>query len=154
MNPPILIAEINAVTVLTIIHWVGVGFIFLWFLGSCMKDGMWNNALRCFNAFIAVLGSVLLGGGAFGIAMASGLAPAGAAPEDMYLVAAVLIGCLWVSFLICLAVLQTITDHLSIVKLAFHPIVNGIGSFIFICGITFVLMSYCMPIYMIVRQAK
>lgn len=154
MNLPILIAEMNATSVLTVIHWVGIGFVFLWFLGSCMKDGMWNNGLRCLNAYMAILGSVFLGGGTFGILMAAGAAPSGGSPEDAYLIMGLLIGCLWIGFLVSLAILQTITDRLSGVKVAFHPIVNGIGSFIFICGITFVFMCYCSPIYMIVRSIR
>ncbi|HEV3115974.1 MAG TPA: hypothetical protein VGY58_02900 [Gemmataceae bacterium] len=154
MNLPLLFAEMNAVKVLSIIHWIGVVFIFLWFLGSCMKDGMWNNALRCFNAYVAAFGSILLGGLIFGIVMAAGVAPSGGTPEDMYITAGILFGSLWVGFLIGLAVLQTITDRLSSVKVAFHPVVNSIGSFIFVCGITFVLMCFCTPIYLIVQIAK
>jgi hypothetical protein len=154
MNPPVLLAEMNATSVLSIIHWVGVGFIFLWFLGSCMKDGMWTNGLRCMNAYIASLLGFLLAMVAFGIVVAAGAAPTGGTPEDIYMMFGIFIGCLWVAFLVCLVVMQTITDRLSNVKVAFHPVVNGIGSFIFICGITFVLMCYSTPIYVLVRGIK
>jgi hypothetical protein len=148
MNAAPLIA-MNAPTVLTIIHWIGVGFIFLWFLGSCMRDGMWNNGLRCFNAFVAVMIS-------FPVATLVGIVirMAAGALDDVYMVAAIAIGGAWIVFILCLAVMQTITDKLSQVKVPFHPIVNGIGSFILICGITFVLLSMCMPALGLVLATK
>ncbi|MGH7134735.1 MAG: hypothetical protein ACREHD_03285 [Pirellulales bacterium] len=154
MNLPILLGDINATSVLTIIHWVGIGFIFLWFLGSCMKDGMWNNGLRCLNAYVAASCSVLITVVGFIAVIASGAAPMGPAPEDGYIRFAIFMSCWWVSFLVCLGILQTLTDKLSAVKLAFHPIVNGIGSFIFVCGITLVFLVYCTPIFGLVRSTQ
>lgn len=151
MNLPILLADVNATTVLSVIHWVGVGFIFLWFLGSCMKDGLWDNALRCFNAYMALFLSLPL------TVLAAGLigdAVNGSGAPDPHMDAAIAIGANWVGFLVCLLVLQTITERLSRVKLAFHPVVGSIGSFVFVCGITAVLSSYSWPIYEIVRQTK
>lgn len=152
MIAPLVIADLSATTVLPIIHWIGVGFIFLWFLGSCMKDGMWNNGLRCFNAAVAAIAGLpvaILAAGLIGGAMGGS-----SDPSDQYLSLATIIGANWIAFLVWAAILQTLTDRLSQVKVAFHPIVNSIGSFIFVCGITLILFIYCMPIYDVVRQIK
>jgi hypothetical protein len=155
MNAGLLIANVNAVRVISIIHWVGVGFVFLWFLGSCVRDGMWNNAIRCFNAFVAATIS-------FPIAitiravleMIVGIKAGSTDANDVYMQAAIAIGGGWVAFIICLAVLQTLTDKLSQVKVPFHPIVNTVGSVIFICGITFVMFSMCAPVLGLVLATK
>jgi hypothetical protein len=155
MNSGLLIADVNAVTVISVIHWVGVGFVFLWFLGSCVRDGMWNNAIRCFNAFVAVLLSfplAVLIGFLAGLAMGAASGPADASAA--YTVAAIAIGGAWVAFIVCLAILQTLTDKLSQVKVPFHPIVNTVGSVIFICGITFVFFSMCAPVLGLVLATK
>jgi len=145
----------NVTTVLTIIHWIGVGFIFLWFLGSCMKDGMWNNGVRCFNAFVAAMVSfpltIALG---FLIGLIIGLASGPPDPANIYLPLAMGMAASWIAFLVCFAIVQAITDRLSQLKVAFHPVANGIGSFIFICGITFVLFSYTLPIYGLVQLSR
>lgn len=142
-----LLFAVSAANVLHIIFWVGIAFVFLWFLGSCVRDGMWNNAIRCFNAYVALLMSfpvAMLIGFLCGLIMG---AASGAPNEgDAYTLAAIGIGSAWVAFLICLAILQTLTDKLSQVKVAFHPVVNMIGSFIFVCGITFVFFSLSAPV--------
>ena len=146
---------VNAVNVLTIIYWVGIGFIFLWFLGSCLRDGMWNNALRCFNAYVALLLSfpvALLIGFLCGLVMGATSGAPGA--DDAYTVAAISIGSSWVAFLVCLAILQMLTDKQSQMKVAFHPVVNMIGSFIFICGITVVFFSVSAPVLGLVLSVK
>lgn len=123
------------------IHWVGVGFIFLWFLGSSMKEGMWNNALTCFNAFVAGMVALPLGGVILRLAL-SAYTPD---PSDPYTPLGMIIVGEWLSYIVCYLGLTTLTDYLSNVRVAFHPIVNGIGSFIFICGTTFVLFVFaCM----------
>lgn len=150
MNSSPLFAEVSAVTVLPIVHWVGVGFVFLWFLGSCMKDGLWNNGLRCLSACTASMLS-------FPIAvLVAGLAGGGAsqAAADDFLPLAITLGANWISFLVCLGLVLTITDYLSQVKVAFHPVVNSVGSFVFICGITGIFLFYTMPIYTVIKQIK
>lgn len=151
MNAGLLFA-VSAVEVLNIIFWVGIGFIFLWFLGSCVRDGMWNNAIRCFNAYVAVLLSFPLGvalGAILGLIMG-----ATSGSPDAYSIAAISIGGAWVSFLICLAILQALTDKLSQVKVPFHPIANTIGSFVFICAISLVFLSLSMPVRNLVMAVK
>ena len=142
-----LLFAVNAVNVLHIIYWVGIGFVFLWFLGSCIRDGMWNNAIRCFNAYVALLLSfpISLAIAAVG-AMIAGTSSGPPDPSAAYTVAAIGIGSSWIGFLICLAILQTLTDKQSQVKVPFHPVVNMIGSFIFVCGITFVFFSLSLPV--------
>ncbi len=151
MTAALLIADMDAPAVLQIIHWVGVGFIFLWFLGSCMKDGMWNNSIRCLNAFLAAMVGFIL---ALGIGFVIGLATGPPDPSDVYMRSAIGIGGAWVAFIIALAILQACTDRLSQVKVPFHPIANSIGSFIFICGITLAVCSFCMPVFFLVRTVK
>ncbi|HQU45441.1 MAG TPA: hypothetical protein PK867_21680 [Pirellulales bacterium] len=150
MNMPILFADLNATKVLGIVHWIGVAFVFLWFLGSCMKDGLWNNGLRCISAFAASMLSFPLAVLAAGLAGGS----AGSSAPDDYLPLAIAIGANWITFLVCVGVILTLTDRLSQVKVAFHPIVNNVGSFIFICGITAVFLFYTMPIYSVVQAIK
>lgn len=150
MTLPLLFAEVNALTVLPIVHWIGIGFVFLWFLGSCMKDGLWNNCLRCMSALVASMLS-------FPIALlAAGLAggEAGPAAADDFTPMFIALGANWISFLVCLGLILTITDKLSQVKVAFHPVVNSVGSFVFICGITGIFLFYTMPIYSIVKNMK
>ncbi|HVA48741.1 MAG TPA: hypothetical protein VNH11_20415 [Pirellulales bacterium] len=150
MNMPILFADLNATKVLGIIHWIGMAFVFLWFLGSCMKDGMWNNGLRCISAFVASMLSfplAVLAAGLFG-------GSSGASAPDDYLPLAIAIGANWIAFVVCLGVILTLTDGLSQVKVAFHPIVNSVGSFIFICGIAAVFLFYATPIYSVVQALK
>ncbi|HVX11191.1 MAG TPA: hypothetical protein VHC22_08430 [Pirellulales bacterium] len=144
----------NATNVIGIIHWVGVAFVFLWFLGGCMKDGLWNNAIRCMNAYIAAFGTLLTGLLLFSIAVAAGVSPEAPSPEDPYTMPAVLLGSFWLCFLISLAIIQTITDRLSTVKVAFHPVMNMIGSFFCVCGIAFLLMCFSMPVYTMVLAVK
>lgn len=123
------------------IHWVGVGFIFLWFLGSSMKEGMWNNAITCFNAFVAAMIALPLGGALMGLAL-SMFKPD---PTDPYTPLGILIVAEWLSYIVGFLVLTTFTEYLSKVRVAFHPVVNGIGSFILICGTTLVLFVFaCM----------
>lgn len=147
MTLPPLFADVSAATVLPIVHWVGIGFVFLWFLGSCMKDGMWDNGLRCLSALVASMLS-------FPIALlVAGMAGGEATPApDDYTPMFVTIGANWISFLVCLGLVLTITDKLSQVKVAFHPVVNSVGSFVFICGITGIFLFYTMPIFSIVKQ--
>jgi hypothetical protein len=151
----LLLADVSAATVLPIIFWVGIAFIFFWFLGSCLSDGMWNNGIRCFNAFVALMLSFPLAVVIIALALMMVGTPSG--PPDQgaaYTVAAIFIGGLWISFLICLAVMQTLTDKLSLVKVPFHPIANWIVSFIFVCGISFVFLLLCWPVYVMVRTVK
>jgi hypothetical protein len=119
-----------------------------------MKDGLWNNAIRCMNAYIAAFGAVLLGGLLFAIALISGVSPSAPSAEDPYTMPSAIVGCLWIGFLVSLAVMQTITDRLSTVKVAFHPVTNAIGSFVFVCGITFLLMCFSTPVYTMVLAIK
>lgn len=144
----------SGTTVFTTIQWVGIGFIFLWFLGSSMKEGLWNNAITCFNAFVAgTVGLVL------GLAIAKLLAwvvgMAGFKPEpgNPWLGVGMFMVAMWLAYIGCYLVLSTLTDHFSQVRVTFHPVINGIGSFVFICGTTSVLFVYSSFGFLVVKLA-
>lgn len=120
------------------IHWVGVGFIFLWFLGSSMKEGLWNNAITCFNAFVSAMIALPLGWAMLKL----GLSMFKPDASDPYTPLGILIGAEWLSYIVCYLVLTTCTDYLSQVRVTFHPIVNSIGSFLFICGTALVFVVF------------
>lgn len=120
------------------IHWVGVAFVSLWFLGSSMKEGMWNNAITCFNAFVAGMVALPLGMGISNLA--SGMIKPD--PGDVFIPLGIFMVAEWASYIVCYLVLTTFTDYLSQVRVTFHPVVNSIGSFIFICGTSFVLCVF------------
>ncbi len=144
----------TAAKVIGIIHWVGVAFVFLWFLGGCMKDGLWNNAIRCMNAYIAAFGALLSGILLFELAVAAGVSPEVPTAEDPYTMPGTLLGCFWICFIVFLALMQTITDRLSTVKVAFHPVTNSIGSFVFVCAITSLFLCFSLPAYTLVLAVQ
>lgn len=144
----------SGTTVFTTIQWVGVGFIFLWFLGSSMKEGLWNNGITCFNAFIAgtlaiplgMLAAKLLGW----VVETAGFKPE---PGEPWLGVGIFMVAMWVSYIACFLGMTSATDYLSQVRVAFHPVINSIGSFIFICGITSVLFVFSSFGFLVVKIA-
>lgn len=125
------------------IHWVGVGFIFLWFLGSSMKEGMWNNAITCFNALVAATLTLPLGIAVSALLVwVAGMAGLKPEPGEPYLLIGITMAAMWLTYIVCFLALATLTDYLSQVRVTFHPVVNSVGSFVFICGTTFVLFLF------------
>ncbi|HUY36765.1 MAG TPA: hypothetical protein VMV69_28785 [Pirellulales bacterium] len=118
----------NGWTVLWILHLVGWGFCTLWILGTCWKEGMWGNALTWFNWWQAFFLSALVRGIAESV-LTSAVEPK--STDDFFTVAAVATAIQWISFIAVFAGVKTWSDKLSRVKVAFHPILEGVGNLIF-----------------------
>ncbi len=106
------------------IHWVGLGFVSLWMLGTTRKEGVWGNALLFFNWFIAFFATWLF----WEPALKGILSLAQPAPDGQLIVLGIGMVVIWVLFLVFLGVLRTATDALSKVKVAFHPLFDSIGA--------------------------
>jgi hypothetical protein len=114
--------------VLTILHMVGWGFCALWVLGSYWKERMWGNTINFFNWFQAML--VSTGAGALGKkVLASMVGPKVA--DDWFMVDAIAMGFQWIVLIAALLGFKTWSDKISNVKVAFHPMFDGIGNFVF-----------------------
>lgn len=133
--------------ILTIIHFIGWGFIFLWIMATGFKQGMWNNALMFINwvlaSFIALPIALPIGGAI--------VAAVGPSPDDPYTPFAISYGLYWLVFLVAYLVLQTITESLSRVKVTFHPVVETLGSLLFSFGVFLVIASATLPMLVLVR---
>ncbi len=114
--------------VLSILHFVGWGFCTLWVLGTCWKERMWGNVITWFNWWQAFILSEILGGLAKkAVVSMVGLKSA----DDQFIVVAVWLAIQWGLFIAVLAGLKLWSEKLSRVKVAFHPVMDGIGNFIF-----------------------
>lgn len=136
--------------ILLMIHGIGNLFVLLWFLGSCFKEGMWNNAVTFFDGVLAMFVAFPLWAATVGIAMSS----ITIGPDDKYLAFAIIIGAGWVWYLISFAVIHAITDRLSKTKVAFHPLANSIGSAIFAWALTGPLGIFSYPVLILVLLAQ
>lgn len=119
-------------TVLRYIYLIGLAFIALWILGTCRNEGLWGNALMFFNWCVACAGALAVWQPALQLTLKA-LAPK---PDDQLLIVAVAMGLFWILFLALFAGMRSATDALSRVKVAFHPVVDTIGSLAF-CGLLF-----------------
>lgn len=134
--------------ILSIIHYVGWGFIFLWIMATGFKLGMWNNALLYMNWVLA-----------FSVGLAIGL-PVGdlivsaVKPDqgDYYTPFAIAAGIFWLVSLIAYTGLQAFTDSLSKVKVTFHPVVETLGSLFFSLNTFFVIAAATAPLLLLVRS--
>ncbi|HVC98838.1 MAG TPA: hypothetical protein VND64_34555 [Pirellulales bacterium] len=114
-------------TVLPVLHYLGWGFCTLWVLGTCWKERMWGNAVNGFNWWQAFLLSSL------GASIAKTVvtsAVGGQSNDDQFTVAAVVMAIQWILFIAAFAGVKTSSDKLSRVKVAFHPIFDGVANLV------------------------
>lgn len=135
--------------ILITIHHVGGVFVWLWFIGSCTKEGMWNNAVTLIDAWMAAFLTfpLWLAGTYLAVDM---LKPG---PDDFYLVFAIVMGLGWILYLICFVIIHAITDRLSRTKVSFHPIVDKIGSIFFAWSLVGPVELLSWPILMLIILA-
>lgn len=132
--------------VLLMIHGIGALFVWLWFIGSCGKEGMWNNAVTFLDAMLAsflaiplwVLGTIIT---------INALNPGS---DDFYLIFAIVIGLGWVFYLLCFFVIHAITDRLSRTKVNFHPLADKIGSALFAMSLLGPIETFLYPVLVLV----
>ncbi|HEV3002990.1 MAG TPA: hypothetical protein VGX78_00945 [Pirellulales bacterium] len=113
--------------VLTILHLVGWGFCTLWVLGTLWKERMWGNVINFFNWFQAFLISALAGALGFKV-LSSMVGPKVA--DDWFMVDAIALAFQWIMFVVALLGLKAWSDNISRVKVAFHPVFDGVGNFV------------------------
>ena len=132
------------------IYWGLLAFIALWIIGTCLKDGLWSNALLAFNWLVATSGAVSLWQPVTKLTISI----AKPAPNDQLLILAIAMGLYWILFLLFFVALRTATDGLSRVKVAFHPVIDKIGSFVF-CGLLFVcIAAWSLPVVIVLEMGK
>lgn len=107
-----------------IIHWVGLGFVSLWILGTTRSEGLWSNVLLLFNWCIAFYATLLFWQPALKGVLSLVKPEAG----DQMMVLGFGMAVIWVLFLVFLGLLRSATDALSNVKVAFHPLLDRIGA--------------------------
>ena len=117
--------------ILSIIHYIGWGFIFLWIMATGFNQGMWNNALLFCNWVMAGFLAVPVSLVTIGLIVSS----MDVGPDDVYLVVSIAAGIYWLLYLIAFFIMQTITESLSQVKVTFHPVVETLGSLFFSFGV-------------------
>jgi hypothetical protein len=132
--------------VLLMIHGIGSVFIWLWFVGSCSKEGMWNNAITFLDSVIASFITIPLW--AIGTLIAANNIEAG--PDAFYLFLAIVMGMGWLIYLISFTIIHAITDRVSKTKVSFHPLADKIGSALFAMSLSGVLAMFSYPILAVV----
>ncbi|HJT31700.1 MAG TPA: hypothetical protein VJ783_06570 [Pirellulales bacterium] len=133
--------------ILSIIHLVGWGFIFLWIMATGFKLGMWNNALIFMNWVLAFFFGMIIGLPVGGMII-------GAVKPDMgdpYTPFAIAAGAFWLVSLMAFAGLQVLTDSLSKVKVTFHPVVETLGSLAFSFSTFLAIATATLPMLGLVR---
>jgi hypothetical protein len=138
----------SAPKVLMTIHYIGGVFVWLWFIGSCTKEGMWNNAVTLIDAWMAVFVTfpLWLAGSVLAIDMLN-LKPGA---DDFHLIFAIVIGLGWIFYLISFLIIHAISDRLSRTKVGFHPIADKIGAVLFAWALVGPVEIFCWPILMLV----
>jgi len=134
--------------ILSIIHYVGWGFIFLWIMATGARQGMWNNALMFMNWALAALVATPV---SF-LASHLILGAVGPSPGDLYIPFAVWAGVFWLGFLVTFLVMQTLTESLSKVKVTFHPVLETAGSLFFSLNTFGVIAAATLPLLYFVRS--
>ncbi len=133
--------------ILTIIHLVGWGFIFLWIMATGFNQGMWNNALMFINwmlaSFVAITVSLPVS-----FLIISSVKPS---PGDTFTGFAIWAGLFWLVFLVTYLLVQMSTESLSKVKVTFHPVAETLGSLTFSLGVFLVLAGATLPLLFFVR---
>lgn len=133
--------------ILSIIHYVGWGFIFLWIMATGARQGMWNNALMFINWLLASFLALPISLPACGLIVAA-VQPS---PGDVYTPFAIWAGVFWLLFLVTFLIMQMITESLSKVKVTFHPVAETIGSLAFSFGVFLILAGVTLPLLAVVR---
>lgn len=132
------------------IHRLGLVFIGLWILGSVRKEGLWSNILLLCNWCIAFYATWLT----WQPALKGILTLAKPGPNDQLLVLGIGMAVIWVLFLVFLGVLRTATDKLSNVKVAFHPLVDRIGTFICMAILIASIRYSALPMQLLLELGK
>jgi hypothetical protein len=135
--------------VLPILHLIGWGFCTLWVLGTCWKERMWGNAISWFNWWLAFLLS-WLGGSIAKTVVTSAVGPQ--SNDDHFTVEAVAIAIQWILFIVAFAGVRTWSDKLSRVRVAFHPIFDGVGNLVFCLLIAGGIVVSTVPLLHILQQ--
>ncbi len=133
--------------ILSIVHYVGWGFIFLWIMATGARQGMWNNALMFINWVLALFLALPIS------LPVSGLIMVAVKPDanDVFTPFAVWAGIFWLFYLVAFLVMQMITDSLSKVKVTFHPVVETLGSLVFSFGVFLIIAGATLPMLGLVR---
>ena len=137
-------------TALRYIYFAGLVFNALWIIGTNLKEGLWGNVLLFFNWCIACFGALAVWRPALRLTL-NALAPK---PDDQLLIVAVAMGLFWILFLALFAGMRSATDGLSRVKVAFHPVIDTIGSLAF-CGLLFAGIGVAsLPVLVVLALGK
>ncbi|HEV3339670.1 MAG TPA: hypothetical protein VG125_04920 [Pirellulales bacterium] len=136
--------------ILLTIHVIGSFFIWLWFMGSCVKEGMWNNAITLLDAVMALFITIPLW--VAGSLLAASMIQPG--PNDLYLMFAVVMGMGWAFYLISFVIIHAITDRLSQTKVTFHPLADKIGSVLFAWSLSSPLGILSYPMLALVMLSR
>lgn len=132
------------------IHNLGLVFIGLWILGSVRKEGLWSNILLFFNWCVAFYATWCF----WQPALKGVLSLVKPDPGSELLILALGMTVIWVIFLAFLAGLRAATDSLSKVKVAFHPLVDKIGTFIFMFMLIGSIRYSALPMQMLLELGK
>jgi len=137
-------------TTLRYIYFAGLVFNALWIIGTNLKEGLWGNVLLFFNWCIACAGAFAVWLPTLKLTL-NALRPK---PDDQLLIVAVAMGLFWILFLALFAGMRSATDGLSRVKVAFHPVIDTIGSLAF-CGLLFAGIGVAsLPVLVVLALGK
>jgi hypothetical protein len=138
----------NGWKVLLILHCVGWGFCTLWVLGTCWKERMWGNAITCINWCQAFIVSLLgLGLVARFVIYVLGQPQSS---DDAFTVLASTTAIGWILFIAVFGGLKSWTDKLSPVRVAFHPVFDGLGNLFFCLALAGLIVLSTVPMFLIV----
>ncbi|HWB08096.1 MAG TPA: hypothetical protein VG826_02540 [Pirellulales bacterium] len=131
--------------VLLLIHIIGCTFIWLWFVGSCSREGLWNNAITFLDSIIAsfVTIPIWIAGSFIAAENIQG-------PDSFYLLLGIVMAIGWVCYLVSFAIIHAITDRVSKTKVSFHPLADKIGSALFAMSLSGVLLIFSYPILAVI----
>jgi hypothetical protein len=129
--------------VLITIHIIGQAFIWLWFVGSCSKEGLWNNAITFLDSIMAAFIAIPLWAAGSLIA-ADNIQPG---PDSYHLLLAIVVGLGWGFYLISFAIVHAITDQVSKTKVTFHPLADKIGSIFLAMCLSLMLDAFSFPVW-------
>lgn len=133
-------------TVLGYGFWIGLGFITLWILGTTRSEGMWGNTLLFFDWCLAATGTWAL----WQPTLALILEQAEPAANDNFLILFIALAALFGLFVPQFLLFRMMTDALSHVKVAFHPVLDTIGSVVYclLLSLGIALMSWPVKVLM------
>lgn len=127
-------------TVLGYGFFIGLIFITLWILGTTRSEGMWGNTLLFFDWCLAATGTWAL----WQPILAFILEQASPQPDDYFLVLFIALATLFGLFIPQFLLFRMMTDALSHVKVAFHPVLDAIGgvAYCLLMSLGIALMSW------------